>query len=82
MLFANFIVGAWIPILAVIRHDPQKENESPQPPNNIENGQALERTTSSLYSLNRHAALKSALSPGLLPGIAKNGDGYTWGLDY
>jgi Kef-type K+ transport system membrane component KefB len=70
MLFAKFIVGAWIPAWAVIKHDSKKAEESHQPESNPENGQVLEKTTSSPYSPTRNAALKSSLSPGLLLGMA------------
>jgi hypothetical protein len=54
----------------VIQHDPEKEKESQQTQSSIENGQAIERTTSSPYSPSRNAAVKSSLSPGLLLGMA------------
>ncbi|KAH4108083.1 hypothetical protein HBH69_057080 [Parastagonospora nodorum] len=70
MLFAKFIVGAWIPIWSNVEHDPQKADQVAQEERNAENGQALRKTTSSPYSPTRSAALKSSLSPGLLLGMA------------
>jgi Kef-type K+ transport system membrane component KefB len=70
MLFAKFIVGAWIPFWSIVQHDPKKANEIDSEERNVEDAQPLEKTTSSLYSPSRNAALKSSLSPGLLLGMA------------
>jgi Kef-type K+ transport system membrane component KefB len=70
MLFAKFVVGAWIPIWSVIQHDPKDAAKSKQKDRNVENGQPLEKTMSSPYSSHRNEALKSSLSPGLLLGMA------------
>jgi Kef-type K+ transport system membrane component KefB len=70
MLFCKFIVGMWIPIWSVMQHDPKKAQESQQQDSAAENGQSLEKTTSSPYSPTRKEALRGAVYPTLLLGMA------------
>jgi Kef-type K+ transport system membrane component KefB len=70
MLFCKFIVGMWIPIWSVMQHDPKKAQESQQQAFAAENGQSLEKTTSSPYSPTRKEALRGAVYPTLLLGMA------------
>ncbi|KAF1838822.1 Sodium/hydrogen exchanger [Decorospora gaudefroyi] len=71
MLVGKFLVGLWIPVWSVIQHDPKKAEQSQQQNDTVaENGQSLEKTTSSPYSPTRDAALRSAVSPAILLGMA------------
>jgi Kef-type K+ transport system membrane component KefB len=70
MLVSKFIVGIWVPIWSVIKHDPKKEDEELQQPADIADGAPLEKTLSSPQSPSRKAALKSSISPALLLGMA------------
>lgn len=69
MLVGKVIVGVWIPIWAVAKHDPQKAQEAQAQESAAENGQ-LEKVRSSPHSTTRKAALKRAASPAVLLGMA------------
>jgi Kef-type K+ transport system membrane component KefB len=70
MLVGKAIVGVWIPIWAVAKHDPKKAHESQQEESAAENGHSLEKVKSSPDSPTREAALQSSVSPMLLLGMA------------
>lgn len=70
MLFCKFIVGSWMPIWAVARHDPKKAKAHSARESSKGNGHPLEKTHSSPDSPSRSAAFRSSLSPALLLGMA------------
>jgi hypothetical protein len=70
MLFCKSIVGMWIPIWSIMQHDPKKAQEGQQQDSVAENGQFLEKTTSSPCSPTGKEALRSAVYPTLLLGMA------------
>ncbi|KAI4936423.1 hypothetical protein J4E85_001753 [Alternaria conjuncta] len=70
MLVGKALVGVWIPIWGAATHDPKKSQEAQNEASAAENGNNLEKVTSSPYSPTRKAAVQSAVSPMLLLGMA------------
>ncbi|KAI4629841.1 uncharacterized protein J4E87_003028 [Alternaria ethzedia] len=70
MLVGKALVGVWIPIWGAATHDPKKAQEAQNEASAAENGNNLEKVTSSPYSPTRKAAVQSAVSPMLLLGMA------------
>ena len=70
MLVSKFIVGLWVPIWSVVKHDQKKADEELQQHSAAGGGYPLEKTLSSPNSPSRKAALKSSISPALLLGMA------------
>jgi hypothetical protein len=70
MLFCKAIVGLWIPIWSVLKNDPSQAPENQQQDAAAENGQNLEKTSSSPYSPTRKEAIKTSISPAILLGMA------------
>ncbi|KAI4653582.1 hypothetical protein J4E93_001348 [Alternaria ventricosa] len=70
MLVGKALVGVWIPIWGAATHDPKKAQEAENEASAAQNGNTLEKVTSSPYSPTRKAAVQSAVSPMLLLGMA------------
>jgi Kef-type K+ transport system membrane component KefB len=70
MLVAKAIVGVWVPIWAVAKHDPKKAHEAQRQEAATENGNPLEKSKSYPDSPTREAAMQSSVSPMLLLGMA------------
>lgn len=69
MLVGKCIVGMWIPIWSLAKHDPQKAQQAHGQDSAAESGR-LEKSHSSPCSPTRKAVLKRAVSPAVLLGMA------------
>jgi Kef-type K+ transport system membrane component KefB len=70
MLVGKALVGVWIPIWGAAKYDPKKAQEAQNQESAAENGNSLEKVSSSPYSPTRKATVQSAVSPMLLLGMA------------